>query len=101
MKTYKDFDTRFIGESDIASLTLRSPDSVGILRFCDDGAYDAYIVTEEAEIGAHYHEVFRCRTWLWIFDDQNRTITITAPEIIVYRAGLRGCIIYAPDGKVV
>ena len=100
MKTYKDFGKIYIGSSDIASITLRSPDGLGDIHFGGDGSYDAYLVTEPAEIGSHYTEEFRAHHWLWIYDDEKKTVEVIAPEIIVYRAGEMGCIIYAPNAKV-
>lgn len=73
MKTYKDFNKKFIGESDIASLTLRSETSCAALNFGMDAAYMAYIVTEEAEIGSHYKLIFEGKSWLKIFDDTELT----------------------------
>lgn len=101
MKTYKDFPSVWIGDSDIAALLLRpcygNPTE---LKFGGDGSYRAYLVTEAASIGAHYTQVLTTNAWLWIYDDNERTFVIYAPEITVYRAGDRGCIIYAPGGKL-
>lgn len=93
MKTYKDFNKKFIGESDIASLTLRSETSCAALNFGMDAAYMAYIVTEEAEIGSHYKLIFEGKSWLKIFDDTELTFFARADKINIYRAGELGCII--------
>lgn len=93
MKTYKDFNKKFIGESDIASLTIRSETSCVALNFGLDAAYMAYIVTEEAEIGNHYKLIFEGKSWLKIFDDTELTFFARANEIKIYRAGELGCII--------
>lgn len=60
MKMYKDFPKVYIGESDIASLTLRTPVDAHVLKFGSDGYYKAYIVNGEAEIGNHYKLDFTC-----------------------------------------
>lgn len=99
MKTYKDFRKIGLGFSDIAALVLRGCDCIDELHFGGDGHYSAYLVTEEAEIGEHYKEVFRCHSWLWIYDDERCVCMIYAPDIIVYRAGEMGCVIYAPRDK--
>ena len=92
-KSYKEYDTRFIGASDIASLTLRSPEGAAVLNFGQDGGYSAYLVDEDAEIGSHYKEVYSCTKWLWIFDDTERSARFRSDIIKVYRAGEFGCII--------
>ncbi len=64
MKTYKDFESHFIGSSDIASLVMVGyKNNEGIvpmlLNFGEDNRYKAYIVDEpNVEIGAHYREQF-------------------------------------------
>lgn len=92
-KSYKDYDVRFIGASDMASLTLRSPNGVAALNFGQDGGYTAYIVDENAVIGSHYTEVYSCQRWLWVFDDTERSARFKADTIKIYRAGEFGCII--------
>ena len=99
MNTYKDFPHESLGFSDIASVLLRGCDAVAELHFGGDGSYSAYVVTKETEIGEHYSPVFSCRTWLWVYDDDECMLRVSAPEITVYRAGDYGCVIYAPGGK--
>ena len=95
MKNYKEFERIYIGSSDVASLTLRAPNASHILTFGEDGAYFAYFVKGEAEIGEHYRLDFESHGWLWIYDDEKRQQQIgdARTTIRVYRAGLRGCII--------
>lgn len=96
MKNYKEFSKRYIGSSDIASLTLRAPNISHIMHFGEDGAYYAYYVEGEAEIGEHYQLEFECsHCWMWIYDDRCRTQNIgdARTTIKVYRAGLKGCVI--------
>nr|DAU66757.1 MAG TPA: hypothetical protein [Caudoviricetes sp.] len=93
MKNYKNYNTQFIGSSDIASLTLRSPEDSYILNFGEDNAYTAYIVDENAEIGSHYVLKFECKNWLKIYDDDSLTAKFEGKEIKVYRAKEMGCII--------
>lgn len=90
---YKDYKNEYIGDSDIASLTLRCPDSASILNFGEDGSYYAYVVDKNAEIGSHYREVYRCKYWLRIYDDSSLAKKFYGEEIIIYRAGDFGCII--------
>ena len=101
MKNYKDFEKIYIGSSDIASLTLRSPQKAYILNFGEDGTYSAYLVTDNAEIGKHYELCFTCDTWLNIYDDDGLVKTINAELIEVYRAGEMGCIIVAKNNPIV
>ena len=64
MKSYKDFEKEFIGDSDIATLIMLGYDSkekdgllLKKLNFGEDGNYRAYIVEGQAEIGSHYELV--------------------------------------------
>ena len=90
-KTYKDFERINIGASDIASLTIRAGTEVKSLNFGTDGSYYAYIVTEPAEIGAHYTRVASFNSpWIKIYDDEGKTFDkyVDGTQTInVYRAG--------------
>lgn len=92
-KTYKDFQMIHIGDSDIASLTIRSCMDVSVLNFGEDNAYSAYLVTEDVEIGSHYEERIHGDHWLWIYDDSGKTADIVCDSFKIYRAGELGCII--------
>lgn len=103
MKNYRDFEKKYIGSSDIASLTFRAGNDVFPVNFGSDGSYDAYIVRGEAEIGEHYTLVHESKfIWLHIFDDSELTFKDSCynaksedryDTIRVYRAGEFGCII--------
>lgn len=93
MKHYKEFQKEHIGESDIASLTIRSGNNVDKLNFGEDGNYEAYIVTEVAHIGEHYSLVFEGTNWIRIYDDTELTFLAYADVIKIYRAGDFGCVI--------
>lgn len=93
MKHYKEFQKKYIGSSDIASLTIRSGNNVDMLHFDEDGEYRAYIITEPAEIGEHYNLVFEGKHWIRIYDDDELTFHAKADVIKIYRAGEFGCII--------
>lgn len=99
MKTYKDFGETYIGSSDIASLVMvgyveEKGANPEMLHFGMDNSYTAYIVTEEnVTIGAHYRKVAEFSTWLKIYDDEELVRSFKAEKIIVYRAGMMGCII--------
>lgn len=93
MKNYKDYPIAHLGNSDIARLIISSNDKVEYLKFGGDGSYKAYLVDEEAEIGAHYEQVFEATSWLKIYDDDEMTFKVYADRIKVYQAGQRGCII--------
>lgn len=105
-KGYKD-NLIYLGESDIASLTLRGGlDQDGqlkqpeILKLGSDGSYMAYFVeSNEIEIPSHYTEVYQCNSWLWIYDDREKTKEINADLIKVYRAGEFGILIQAIGGS--
>lgn len=90
-KTYKDFERINIGASDIASLTIRAGTEVKSLNFGTDGSYYAYIVTDPAQIGAHYTRVASFNSsWIKIYDDEGKTFekhVDGTKTINVYRAG--------------
>ena len=96
MKTYKDFEKKFIGCSDIAALTVRSVQSVFSLSFGGDDCYKAYICYGEVEIPSHYTKVFSGATWLKIFDDDSLAYYEYkyGMHVDIYRAGYGGCIIH-------
>lgn len=101
MKDHHSYNKVFIGDSDIASLTVRTPDQVAILNFGGDDYYRAYIVDSECEIPEHYKLTFHAYAskywpgvWMKIYDDEGLTIKIEAPHSIrVYQSGAFGCII--------
>ena len=98
MKAYKDYETKIIGESDIATLILVGVEKenglkLSTLNFGEDGVYKAYIVDENAIIGNHYTKIDTFNHWVRIYDDFGLTYKIQAEEINVYRAGDFGCII--------
>ncbi len=93
LKSYKEFDKTPIGVSDIASLIIRSSGQLRRLDFGEDGAYNAYIVTEEAYIGEHYRLVFEGTGWIKIYDDTTLSFSAQADTIRIYRSGAFGCII--------
>ena len=102
MKTYKDFEKRYIGSSDIASLILagcRTEEGLKTeaLSFGEDGSYSAYIVkqseNEEIKIESHYTKVATFNHWLKVYDDDGKTFDCMGKEINIYRAGQFGCII--------
>lgn len=98
MKTYKDFEQKYIGNSDIATLIMvgYSKDNGLIteaLYFGGDDAYSAYIVTEESKIGDHYSKIATFSEWMKIYDDTGLSYRAEGKEINVYRAGMYGCII--------
>lgn len=99
MKSYKEYNRVYIGGSDCASLVLRAPEKVQLLKFMEDGDYMAYLVDENAEIGAHYEKVFTATSWISIYDDNGLTFEANAEEINIYRAGNYGCIIQLINGK--
>ena len=58
MKSYKEYEKKYIGMSDIANLILAGSSDNGlklaVLHFGMDNDYYAYIVDADAEIGEHY-----------------------------------------------
>lgn len=93
MKTYKQCPLKFVGGSDIASLTFRGGDNIGRIDFGSDGAYYAYICGGEVEIGDHYKKVAEGTRWLNIYDDELSFKLDNVKTWAIYRAGMRGCII--------
>lgn len=104
MKSYKDFNREFIGDSDISTLIMIGYDnkqkdglSLKKLSFGEDCAYAAYIVKGDAEIGSHYKLVAEFSYWLKIYDDYEKVKLFESDIIKVYRAGEIGCIIQLLD----
>lgn len=93
MKNYKSYPTLSLGCSDIARVILSTHDQLSYLHLGGDGSYKAYLVDEEAEIGAHYRLAFEATSWLKIFDDTDLVAKIYAERIKIYRAGECGCIV--------
>ena len=96
---YKNFEKIYIGDSDIASLVLRTPTKVDILKFGGDSSYYAYECFGEVEIGEHYSKVFSGETWLKIYDDEGLSYSHSEyngkyKSFDIYRAGEYGCIIH-------
>jgi hypothetical protein len=97
MTSYKDFGKTYIGDSDIAALTIRTVEGVYDLCFGGDNSYYAYVCEGDVEIGEHYKKVFSGDTWIKIYDDQGLTFNRYAgygKTIDIYRAGEYGCIIH-------
>ena len=101
MKDHHSYEKSFIGGSDIASLTVRTPGQVAALNFGEDGEYMAYIVDAECNIPDHYELTFSVdaseyysSVWMWIYDDDGLSFKIKAPNgIRIYQSGRFGCII--------
>lgn len=96
-KFYKDFKKVYIGESDIASLTVRSVYNVYDLHFGNDGHYNAYECFGDVGIGEHYSKVFCGKSWLKIYDDSQLIYNKHFDSfnfVDIYRAGNAGCIIH-------
>lgn len=97
MKNYKDFNKQYIGFSDIASLVLvgfgENDVETQLLHFGRDGAYDAYVVDGETEIGAHYELVASFSSWTRVYDDSSLCLNLSGEKINFFRAGEMGCII--------
>lgn len=99
MRHYKEYEKRYIGSSDMASLIVAGPGAdneheiVRPLNFGEDGEYSAYIVDDEAEIGEHYSLRLTLTNWIKIYDDQELVYAAKADQIEIYRAGECGCII--------
>ncbi len=104
-KSYKEFKKVYIGESDIATLIVRTCENYEVtkenyskwgvysLNFGKDSNYNAYVVDETAIIGEHYNLVIHGKAWIKIYDDEGLTFKARAKEIKIYRAGQHGCII--------
>ena len=65
MRSYKEYEKKYIGMSDIANLILAGSSDNGLrltaLHFGMDNDYYAYIVDSDAEIGEHYTKVAEFR----------------------------------------
>jgi len=99
MKNYKDFSKICLGASDGAALSLISySDDKQYLFFGEDGTYKAYFVDKEIELPSHYKKVYEATDFVSILDDDNDKVVVYGSNIEIYRAGERGCLIYAPNG---
>ena len=97
MKHYKEFNKVWLGESDIAALTVRSVYDVYNLKFGGDGSYHAYECFGDVKIGKHYKKEFEGRCWLKIFDDNSLRYDKSFDEydkVDIYCSGNYGCIIH-------
>lgn len=109
MKSYKDFNKKNIGISDIAQLVFRGCKvnegaSVDLMNFCEDSVYFAYIVNEKnVSIGKHYTLWNSYRSWLKVYDDDGLSFDSeiyldengnTFNQFDIYRAGNFGIIIH-------
>lgn len=97
MKSYKEYPRQGLGWSDVAAVILAGCTEEGVsaevLHFNFDGEYKAYLVDQDAEIGAYYHLVCSFLYWMRVYDDEELIETFKADKINVYRAGDGGCII--------
>lgn len=94
---YHSFNRIYIGSSDIATLLAVGPSGKDLLvhqlHFDGDGAYYAYDVPSNVDIGDHYKLVASFHHWLKIYDDRAVVFDRDAPRFNIYRAGSFGCII--------
>lgn len=92
IKQLGEFDC-VLGDSDIASLTLRLPMSVHTLDFGEDGRYYAKVVAEEFTVPPTYRRLHIGDAWLKIYDDEGLTLEVQAKHIEVYKSEYGHCII--------
>ena len=93
-----EFNRRYIGSSDVASLILaghRKNHGVcaEVLSFGEDGSYVAYVVDGKAKIGDRYQLKAEFDDWMSVYDDAGKTAEFTAEKILVYRDNEFGFII--------
>ena len=95
MKNHHNCPKVSIGSSDLAELIVRGPGKVGTLAFGEDGSYRAYIVDRDCDIPGYYKQVFECRNWIVVYDDEGKSFEIEnhGSTYRVFRAGEFGCII--------
>lgn len=93
MRDHHSYSKVSLGGSDIASLILRSPGKLSELFMGEDGEYSAYVVDEECLIPSWYTQVFECKHWLSVFDDDRRTARFSGDVIRVFRSGAFGIIV--------
>lgn len=75
------------GFSDIASLVYRFCEGgTGEFDFHGDGDYECYIIDDSINVPSEYYEIGSGETWLWIYDDIGKVISVRAPYISIYRA---------------
>lgn len=64
-----------------------------VLSFVSDGAYSAYVVDSDAEIGSHYSKVATFNSWMKIYDDDSMVCRFEGKKINIFRSGNFGCIV--------
>lgn len=95
MAHYKD-RTFNLGDSDIASLTVRFPMEAEVLHLGKDASYKGYVVfNDEATIPDHYQMVLSGKVWCRIYDDYDLAMVVHGETIDIYRAGEMGILIHA------
>lgn len=94
MRDHHEYEKKFIGESDYATLITFSPfGGARELKFDEDGAYRAYIVDGEAKIPQHYRCVSIGAKYMKFYDDTGLAYVAEGDTIKVFRAQKLGCII--------
>lgn len=85
MKSYKEYEKKYIGMSDIANLILAGSSDNGlklaVLHFGMDNDYYAYIVDADAEIGEHYTKVAEFKSWLRIYEKWDASSSYLSKKI--------------------
>ena len=104
MKNYREYPTVELGWSDIGGVTAVgfSHDVDGyvaskFISFGGDGDYYAWLVDKDAEISSDCTLVFECSSWLRIYDDEGRKLSLYARKFKIFVFGEYGCLIQA-DG---
>lgn len=93
---YKSYFTH-LGASDIAALTLIGPANgrltSHVLNMGLDEHYRAWIVDETIQVPSHYNFECEFKSYMWVFDDDEKTQEFQSEKIKVYRAGEMGILI--------
>lgn len=95
-QNYKQFESVYLGFSDIAALKVVGCDKTrgieaNIINMGSDGIYEAYYCNN-AIIGKHYKKVYDVEGWIEIYDDVKKRFQDRG-KFEIYRAGDFGIVI--------
>ena len=83
-----------LGETDIASLTVRSGSAVYDLYTGEDGRVWAWEAEGDGEIDERFEVVLEGKYWLWIYDDSGKVYGRRGDAWKIWRAETEGKLVF-------